>query len=156
MVLYQTTMPSILIETGFITNKDERRFLNSSKGQLQMATQIANAIKKYIYQLKLNTVHLKKEVKSTEKLASKGVVFKVQIASGSTKIATKSYNFKGLKNIERKKSGRFYKYYYGASSNFTSTKKALSLAKNKGFTTAFIVAFKNDKKISVTKALKLE
>ena len=54
-------------------------------------------------------------LKSYENLRQ--IEFKVQIASGKNKIATKSYNFKGLKDIERVKVGTYYKYYYGNTSN---------------------------------------
>ena len=47
MVLHQTVMPSILIETGFITNTDEGRYLNSSKGQRDIAHAVAQAVVKY-------------------------------------------------------------------------------------------------------------
>lgn len=41
LVLRETVMPSVLIELGFLTNKAEGSFLNSRKGQLQMAKSIA-------------------------------------------------------------------------------------------------------------------
>ena len=47
IVLHQTFMPSILIETGFLTNKDEGQYLNSKKGQAQMGKAIADAIISY-------------------------------------------------------------------------------------------------------------
>ncbi len=47
IVLHQTFMPSVLVETGFLTNDDEGAYLNSSKGQLEMGTAIAEAIVKY-------------------------------------------------------------------------------------------------------------
>jgi N-acetylmuramoyl-L-alanine amidase len=47
IVLHQTFMPSVLVETGFLTNKDEGAYLNSSKGQSEMGTAIADAILKY-------------------------------------------------------------------------------------------------------------
>lgn len=47
IVLHQTFMPSILIETGFLTNKDEGAYLNSKKGQSEMGKAIADAIMKY-------------------------------------------------------------------------------------------------------------
>ena len=84
------------------------------------------------------------------------IEFKVQLASGRKNIPTKSYNFKGLKNVERIKVGKFYKYYYGNTSNYKDVKKSLSKAKVKGYTSAFIVAFKGNDKISVSKALKLQ
>jgi N-acetylmuramoyl-L-alanine amidase len=46
-VLQATSMPSILVETGFITHKPEEDFLNSEKGQNQVAENIFNALKRY-------------------------------------------------------------------------------------------------------------
>ena len=150
-VLRETVMPSVLVELGFLTNKREGRYLNSSKGQKQMAASIASAIKKYVNQLKLNTVDTAEMVDFDNKIE-----FKVQLASGRKNIPTKPYNFKGLKNVERVKVGKFYKYYYGNTSNYKDVKKSLSKAKEKGYTSAFVVAFKGNEKISVSKALKLQ
>jgi len=47
IVLHQTFMPSVLVETGFLTNKDEGAYLNSSKGQEEMGRSIADAILLY-------------------------------------------------------------------------------------------------------------
>ncbi|WP_289062445.1 N-acetylmuramoyl-L-alanine amidase [uncultured Zobellia sp.] len=47
IVLHQTVMPSVLVETGFLTNKEEGAYLNSSRGQNEMATSIAEAILTY-------------------------------------------------------------------------------------------------------------
>jgi N-acetylmuramoyl-L-alanine amidase len=46
-VLQATAMPSILVETGFITNKEEEDYLNSDKGQEEIAENIFNAVKRY-------------------------------------------------------------------------------------------------------------
>lgn len=46
-VLQATNMPAILIETGFITNHDDERYLNSEKGQQELAECIARAVKRY-------------------------------------------------------------------------------------------------------------
>lgn len=84
LVLRETVMPSVLIELGFLTNKKEGKFLNTRSGQIKMAKAIADAIKKYVNRLKLNTIQEKviakvedkspietktvKEVSATEKL----------------------------------------------------------------------------------------
>ncbi len=47
-VLQATGMPSILIELGFITNKEEEEYLNSEKGQATMVENIMNALRAYI------------------------------------------------------------------------------------------------------------
>ncbi len=76
IVLHQTFMPSVLIETGFLTNKAEGSYLNSSKGQKDMGVSIANAILSYkdgvnaeltpIETTKRNPIA--NEVKATEKV----------------------------------------------------------------------------------------
>jgi N-acetylmuramoyl-L-alanine amidase len=47
-VLQATAMPSILVETGFITNKAEEDYLNSEAGQEETATCINKALGNYI------------------------------------------------------------------------------------------------------------
>lgn len=168
VVLYQTYMPSILVELGFLTNKNEGQYLNSSKGQKELAKQITAAIRKYFDRIKMNTVSTQDVVvvdipdqdtdadnaDSDEVSTNDEVLFKIQIASSKKRIKTKSYNFKGLKNVERVKVGKYYKYYYGHSSDYNKTKRALKKARKKGYTSAFIAAFKNGEKVSLSKVLK--
>lgn len=159
-VLRETIMPSVLIELGFLTNKNEGRFLNSKKGQFAMANNIASSIVEFVNQLKMNTIDVvnideKPVVVETKKIEQINIVdFKVQIASSQKKIETKAYNFKGLKNIESIKVGKFYKYYYGKTTNYKNIQTLLKRVKKKGYKSAFIAAFKNGEKISVKEALK--
>jgi len=46
-VLQATNMPAILIETGFINNPEDERYINSEKGQQELAEAIAEAVKRY-------------------------------------------------------------------------------------------------------------
>ena len=163
VVLHQTYMPSVLIELGFLSNKNEGKFLNSKMGQQQMAKEIAKAITKYYQQLKANTVvsqsvNIDDSISNTylpnETATEEEVIFKIQIASSKNKLKAKSYNFRGLKNIERVKVGSYYKYYYGITSNYQEVKNALLKAKKKGYSDAYIAAFKNGEKTSLSKVLK--
>ena len=160
-VLRETIMPSVLIELGFLTNKKEGRYLNSKKGQQAMAKTIANSIVDFVNQLKINTVdnlvvlENKPNIDKSPKVVKKAVPeFKIQISSSRKKITTKPYNFKGLKMVERVRVGKFYKYYYGKTTNYNNIKSLLKRVKKKGYKSAFIAAFKNGKKISVKQALK--
>ena len=67
IVLHQTFMPSVLIETGFLTNKNEGAYLNSKKGQREMGTAIANAILNYKDGVEANLVPLSANEGTTEK-----------------------------------------------------------------------------------------
>ncbi|MEZ4841569.1 MAG: N-acetylmuramoyl-L-alanine amidase [Flavobacteriaceae bacterium] len=161
LVLRNTFMPSVLVETGFLTNKTEGAYLNSEKGQKEMAKAIYDAIITYKKQIDKNTVvdippPVEKPKKTEpEKRIIKGVDFKVQIASSSKKLNTEPYNFKGLRGVERLKIGAHYKYFYGKTSDYNEAKKLQQEARNKGFDSAFVVAFKGEEKISVSDALKL-
>ena len=46
-VLQATGMPSVLVEIGFITSKDEENYINSNKGQDEIVANIVNALKDY-------------------------------------------------------------------------------------------------------------
>jgi N-acetylmuramoyl-L-alanine amidase len=50
-VLHATQMPAILIETGFIVNPEDEQYLNSEKGQKELADAIGEAIVKYTEQV---------------------------------------------------------------------------------------------------------
>ncbi|MDG1508281.1 MAG: N-acetylmuramoyl-L-alanine amidase [Flavobacteriaceae bacterium] len=164
VVLHQTYMPSVLIELGFLTNKNEGKFLNSKIGQQKMAKEIAKSIHKYYRQLKANTVAsaiqkdspLPKENPrfSEVSIQKEEVIFKIQIASSKNKILVKSYNFRGLRNVQRVKVGSYYKYYYGITSSFKEAKNSLLRAKKKGYSDAYVAAFKNGEKVSLSKVLK--
>jgi N-acetylmuramoyl-L-alanine amidase len=47
-VLQATAMPSVLIETGFISNPEEERYLNSEEGQKELSQCIIRALKNYV------------------------------------------------------------------------------------------------------------
>lgn len=154
LVLRKTYMPSVLIETGFLSNDEEGHFLSSRKGQNAIAEAIANAVLEYKKNIDLMIVEANKTIPTTPKSdLYEGITFKVQIAASSNKLKTKAYNFRGLNEITRKKIGELYKYYYGATSDYTEIKNKHQEAKTHGFSTSYIVAFKNGAQISVSEAL---
>ncbi len=66
VVLKQTTMPSVLVETGYLSNYDDEQYLASETGQSNMALSILKAFMAYKQEVESNTVHAKKiaEVKA--------------------------------------------------------------------------------------------
>jgi N-acetylmuramoyl-L-alanine amidase len=89
-------------------------------------------------------------VEETKSRIYPGVDFKVQIASGSRKLELKPYNFSGLKGVDREKIGKHYKYYYGKSSNYDDILALRDEARKAGYKSAFVVAFKDDVRVSVS------
>ncbi len=159
IVLKYTYMPSVLVETGFLTNRSEGAYLNSSAGQVKMASAIAKAIINYKNNRAASfETEAKTQItvnKSMSNLNRNDIYFAVQISASRRKINLKSFNFKGLKDIWRTKSEKLYKYYTGKSFTIENAKKKLEEAKNKGYSNAFIVAYKGDKKISISDAVNL-
>ncbi|WP_317048464.1 N-acetylmuramoyl-L-alanine amidase family protein [Winogradskyella jejuensis] len=163
-VLHNTYMPSVLVETGFITNKKEGAYLNSKSGQIKIAGAIRDAILDYKKELDNNVgenifvddnnSNSSSEENNTTPNVVKDVTFKVQIAASSRKLEPKSYNFKGLTDISREAQGSIYKYYFGSTSDYNEAQLLQEKAKAKGYGSCFIVAYKNGKKIPVKEALK--
>lgn len=85
---------------------------------------------------------------------SVGSIFKVQLSASGKKLDLVPSNFNGLSNISMSSDGNLNKYMYGNTSDYNEAKRLLSEAKAKGFSSAFIIAFKNGKKVSVLEALK--
>jgi N-acetylmuramoyl-L-alanine amidase len=177
LVLRQITMPRVLIEMGFVSNKEEGEFLNSETGQDLLAEAIAKAIMDYKNEFfspssnddvkeedknvpKMEEVIVKevpkKEqiIKKAENTIEKGIVFKIQISASTKELATIPSNFKGLSPISVEPSGSLFKYFYASDKNYDSIKQKLEEAKQKGYKTAFIVAYKDGIKINVTDAIK--
>lgn len=165
-VLHNTYMPSVLIETGFLTNKKEGAYLNSAKGQTEMAREITKAIKSYYQSLSVSDSNLKvrhpeiedikieKAIESTVEDIYDGVVFRVQLAASGKKLDPNPSNFKGLKEVEREKEDGLFKYYYGKTSDYNKIQVMRTFVQQKGYNSAYIVAFKNGKKVNLPQVLK--
>lgn len=166
-VLHNTYMPSVLVETGFLTYKPEGSYLNSNRGQKEMSTAIKDAILVYKNNLDQNVgsiININEGTQENDRVIEsitesepkiyKDITFKVQIAASSRKLQPKPYNFNGLDNISREKFDKLYKYYFGSTSDYNEIKELQIEAKAKGYSSAFIVAFKDGKLISLDEALK--
>ena len=217
IVLHQTFMPSVLVETGFLTNKDEGAYLNSSKGQNEMGDAIAKAILHYkegvqptvksvettivkptaapikdevaekavekrdaITETSKNKVaEVKKQesvspsiktegskqvveepvIKTKEKQAinpaevAGSIVFKIQLMASSKNLPLKSGNFKGLSNLSQEPYKNLYRYMYGETRSFREAKMMQTLAREKGYATAYIVAYKLGERIPIKEAI---
>ena len=184
MVLHKAYMPRVLIEMGFISNTIEGNKLNTEEGQDEIAKAIADAVisyKKEYYgsgevelfeerpSQKINEKPLRDTVipakpkmisQSAESIQSKKVVenskpvFKVQLSASSKRLELLPKNFNGLKNISVAYENRVYKYMYGETADYDEAKKQLKEAKEKGYNSAFLIAFKNGTKINIQDVIK--
>lgn len=158
LVLRETYMPSVLVELGFLSNKNENKFLNSNQGKQKLARQISQAVLDYKNALHIEdeTAYKQSAKTPTEKNDKFSATFYVQIAAGKRKLKPISKNFKGLEPISRVIENGIYKYRFGQSNSYKYIQNKLFEAKQKGFRDAFILAYKKGKKISVEEALKTQ
>ena len=80
-------------------------------------------------------------------------VFKVQILTSSKALSANDKRFKGLKGVDFYKEDGLYKYTYGSSTDYN---EILRIKKNvaKQIKDAFIIAFKNGKKVDTAAAIR--
>lgn len=160
-----TSMPSVLVELGFISNEDEEDFLNSDDGQTYMASAIFRAIKDYKRELELsdfleeNIVEKEVEKIDSTKLyekkesVEKDIIFKVQIST--------SLQPKKMSNVENYEVGNYienniYKYTIGSEDTLEDVKELRKLAVKNGYKDAFIIAFLKNKKVSISSAVEYQ
>ncbi len=178
VVLYRTTMPSVLVETGFLTNSKEENFIGKDPGQNKMARAMFDAFVKYknkiegtdadISEIKETIVEDSKEKNEpiddssfAQKVENdikktKGLIFRVQIISSTKDLPSNSVRFKNEKEIYKYYQGGLFKYCAGNFSNdIDSAKKHKVKMREIGFKGAFVVAFLDGERIGIEKAIKL-
>jgi len=174
LVLKASAMPSILIELGFISTPEEERYLNSETGATTMAKGIYHAFLNYKREHEIRLTGVSKTVIPTEqkgqeiekendrpvtvqKVAENAtndneITFKIQILTSSKPLAKNDKRLKGLKGVDYYKEKDIYKYTYGASGDYNKvlrTKRTITAK----FKDAFIIAFRDGKKMNVNEAI---
>jgi len=164
-VTSRVNMPSVLIELGFLTNPEEEDFLHSENGQIYMASAIFRAFKEYKETVDgLNVVEEDdkpediKEIETTEEddLKEKEfqVVFKIQLGTYLESMKNSSV-FTGI-NVEEMITNGTYKYLLVVGNDKKEADKLKLKHRSGKFPGAFIVAFLDEKQISVKEALDLQ
>jgi len=164
LVLAQTSMPGVLIETGFISNPQEEKYLITDHGQDIIASAIYRGFREYKEEIdrRSDFTAVVREDPIVEQVPTVNaeaitipagqIVFSIQVASSKSKISTEPSSFKGQKGVFVKQDGRWFKYLVGRETNYY---KALESCKEikKNFPDAFVVASKNGKLIPLNDAL---
>lgn len=181
LVLRETSMPSCLIELGFITTPDEERLLNDNAKVDDIAKGIYEAFAKYKnkYDRSVSVPYraanrqestlpkivpdsykaapaAKKAVPAAKKAApapKDAPVFKLQIFVGNRNLRKGDAHFKGETEFDSFQEGNLVKYTLGASTNYNEIYR-LRKEKMEKFPEAFIIAFKNGEKYDVNQAIR--
>lgn len=180
LVLYKTTMPSLLIEVGFVTNPKEGAELATTakrdvltnaifKAFTRYKNEIEEKIRKNIVdkpiQIEKNpdndiTVNApsnqtKTQLPENTVQNTTGIVFSVQIMSSPKQVELQPKNFKGLTNVTEVKVNNVYKYVVGAEKSFEKAVELQNQIRTQAYKDAFLVAFKDGTRIQIAEALKL-
>jgi len=161
-VLFNTSMPSVLIETGFITNPDEEKYLNSQQGQDYLASAIFRACRDYINEIELmsniSTVRspeIPERGPDGQLTITDQLVFMVQVATTGSRTEIKPENFKGLTDIVEINTQNRYKYATGIFAEYMEAvqhrKKIETI-----YPDAFVIAVKDNKILPLQQALELK
>lgn len=164
LVLNATSMPSILVELGYISNAEEAKYLASATAQQHLSSCISKAFDRYYADLKKlsdgathptvsePTEVVEEQPASVPVVDEDAPVFKVQFLSSAKKFSKENQAFKGLTPVDCYYDKGLYKYTYGASTDYN---KILRLKRkvNEKFKDAFIVAFVKGERIDTKKAI---
>jgi N-acetylmuramoyl-L-alanine amidase len=183
LVLRETAMPSVLIETGFLNNRTEGGFLSSVGGQEVISEAIFSAFARYKKMVESDeTMDLRETVVGTstpikrvaaanrsmsrptvveyeQKIvqakgvttAPKPVMYKIQLAASSQDMSQDD-RWKKVENLEVVKEANAYKYFKTGFGDYNAAAAALPRLKASGFGTAFIVAYRDGKRIGLEEA----
>lgn len=177
LVLYKTAMPGVLIETGFISNAKDEKYLISEKGQNEIALAIFKALAEYKAEIEhtpfkvsdLDSIVAEnaanvveppaqeavKPVKKEVKPSPDAVSYRVQFAMYPEELRIDAPEFAGVQDVKMYFHSGSYKY---TSGDFTTFEAAVEWRKklvSKGYKDAFIVAFKGKNRISNEEAKRL-
>lgn len=162
LVLRETSMPSVLVELGYISNPSEETYLLSDKG----TTDLANAIYRAFINYKGNSSKIKPTTvtsntrqetttpKEEETKETSKIKFKIQILASDRVLPQNSKQFKGLNPVSWYKENGLIKYTYAEDEDYNKILKIKRRIVDPKFKDAFIIAFKNDTKININKAIK--
>ena len=180
LVLYKTAMPGVLVETGFISNSRDEKFLMSEKGQLQLAKSIFNALctyknqidkriplHQYAYSLE-SVLDKPDEGKATDETvenypvdkekvnSDQGILsFRVQYATFPKPQPKKSSIFKGMHDVKVYRQSGMYKYTAGDYNNFEDADRLRKILSARGYKDAFVVVFRGEQRVSKEEAKRL-
>ncbi|MDR0790781.1 MAG: N-acetylmuramoyl-L-alanine amidase [Bacteroidales bacterium] len=177
VVLFQSAMPSVLIEIGFISNKQEEAYLLSDKGQYEIAGSILRAIYEYknlkdntqltipklqalipdsIYNKKVPEPIITKDTTTATTIDdTAAVVYRVQMLSLPEKVALNDSRFADLDSLWAYQQDGIWKYTAGSFNRYGLAAEYQTALKERGYKDAFVVAFYKGKRISLAEANKL-
>ena len=141
LVLYKTTMPSVLIETGFLTNPEEENFLASEANQTKMASHLFKAFEEYKVEFEGADLSVNSTINGIDTtlfgmdegtVGNDEITFRVQIETSTTKLSTDDERFQRMP-IWMYEAGGLYKYTVGLFQDINAANKLKKEMRSKGY-----------------------
>ncbi len=145
IVLWKTTMPSVLIETGYLSNTREEVFLASETGQDYIASAIFRAFRDY-------KINIESKSNFSHMITEPSILFKVQISSSRKQLDLNSNLFKNYTQVQEFQVGKLYKYAVGSTDSYEEIVRLQSEVR-KDIKGAFVIAIKDNEIIPLSEAL---
>jgi N-acetylmuramoyl-L-alanine amidase len=136
-------MPAILVETGFMTNKEEEVYLNSEKGQDLIVSAIFRSFRNFVK--KNHDISMRTPME--EAPIEEKPVWKIQIMASTGPIGLSNPDFTSLNKaieevkLENPTTPCNYKYYIGSYKDKKDAKQTLKEVRQSAFSDAFLVKF---------------
>ena len=170
LVLWRTTMPSVLIETGFLTNPAEEKYLMSKQGQEYIASAIFRAFRDYKASIENKSHYTKAAAPETrdEDIRPAAVLtratdagtgndgniyYMIQVLTTSRVRPLDHESFSNYGHVSEFKMNNLYKYAVGKSTSYSQVSSDLSQVQE-DFPGAFIIAVKEGRIIPVSEVPK--
>lgn len=151
LVLRQTSMPSVLVELGFLSNREEENFMRSEEGKKVLVESIFKAFKDYkLYFDEANKVAVVKPEPPKVIIDNKGIKFKVQIITSSKEITDLPDTYGNVEHIVEDNRHKYMVY------NTNSYDEIVDLMKQvkRNYPDCFVVAYEDGKKVTTKYARK--
>ena len=154
VVLKATAMPAVLIETGFLSNKEEEAYLISEKGQSYLASAIYRAFREYrnIVEKSPKNTNLTERPITTSAIQKKEIYYRILLSSSTSRINTSSAAWKIVKGLEAVQVKNGYQYLSEKCSNYKIALERQAFYRKNGFPDAGIIAFRANERISLAAA----
>ena len=154
VVLKATAMPAVLVETGFLSNKEEEAYLNSEKGQSYLASAIYRALREYrdIVEKSPNNSNLNQRAITPKTNNNKDVHYRILLSSSTSKLNTSTAAWKIVKGLEVVQVKNGYQYLGEQCNSYKLATERQAYYRKNGFPDAGIIALNAKERISITKA----
>ena len=150
LVLRNTTMPSVLVETGFLSHDHDESFLSSSKGQSAIADGLFKAFTNYRSTMEALNEEQPTELATTQEIVNRGsIMFYVQLFASTQEPDLTVTPWNNYANLTTKKENNYYKYLAGPFQTVSEANKSLSVFGKDGLDNCFVVAYRGEERVQM-------